>query len=155
MDWAEVDLDRALWTVPANRMKAGRAHDVPLSSAATDLLKERQRLLGNVGLVFQGQKKGKPLSNMSLLAMLRRLEMSKKTTAHGMRSTFRDWAGEGGVDRTLAEAALAHSVGNKVEAAYARSTMIEQRRPVMQSWANYVTGAANNDVVVPIRGVSA
>jgi integrase len=155
MDWAEVDLDRALWTVPADRMKAGRAHDVPLSTVAVDLLKERTRVLGNVGLVFQGQKPGKPLSNMSLLAMLRRLKMADRTTAHGMRSTFRDWAGENGVDRTLAEAALAHSVGNKVEAAYARSTMIEQRRPVMQSWANYVTVVQSDDVVVPIRGASA
>jgi len=144
MTWDEIDFDNCVWTVPAERMKAGKLHDVPLSSQAVKLLRDRAVKTGSVGLVFKGQK-GKSLSNMAMLALLKRMGRTD-ITAHGMRSTFRDWCSDNGVDRVVAEAALAHSVQSKVEAAYARSTMLERRKPVMQAWADHAAGAATTTV---------
>lgn len=134
--WDEVDLAAKVWTVPAGRMKAKREHRVPLSSRAVELLSEmRDSAQGHY--VFPGGIRGEPLSNMALLATLKRMGRSD-LTAHGFRSTFRDWAAE----RTsypgdLVEMALAHTISNKVEAAYRRGDLFEKRRRLMDAWAKF------------------
>jgi integrase len=139
-EWVEFDLDKAIWTVPAVRMKAGRQHQVPLSTRAIAILKSR--ILPDAkmqGFVFPGQKVGKPLSNMAMLECLRGL-LGKGATVHGFRSTFRDWAGDKTTfPRDVAEAALAHSLKDKTEAAYRRSTALERRRELMEAWSLYIS----------------
>jgi integrase len=151
-DWREIDLENRVWTVPASRMKAGREHRVPLSRPAMEIL-ERQRAAwfdiearryrktlkageaGPTGPVFWGQRADKALSNMSLLAVLRRMGRGD-LTSHGFRSSFRDWAAEEtDFQNEVVEMALAHAVGNKVEAAYRRGDLFEKRRLLMDRWA--------------------
>ena len=134
--WDEVDLDKRIWTIPAERMKAGREHRVPLTDAAVTLLKHVSRIGGNEH-VFPGLKRGKPLSNMACLVLLRRMERGD-LTVHGFRSTFRDWAAEQtAFPREVAEMALAHTLKDKVEAAYRRGDLFEKRRRMMEEWADY------------------
>jgi integrase len=134
--WDEVDLEAKVWTLPASRMKGGREHRVPLSRAAVALLKNMQTVHPN-DLVFPGDRRGKPLSNMSMLMTLRRMGRND-LTAHGFRSTFRDWAAEcTNFPAEVAEAALAHVIGDKVEAAYRRGDLFEKRRRLMDAWAAY------------------
>jgi integrase len=131
--WGEFDLTAKVWTVPANRMKGGREHRVPLSDRAVEIVRIMQSRREN-DFVFPGRSGG--LSNMSLLAMLR--TMGHSITAHGFRSSFRTWAAEHtNFARELAEAALAHVVGDKVEQAYQRGDLFEKRRRLMQSWSDY------------------
>ena len=133
--WDEIDLQRGLWTVPADRMKARKEHVVPLSDDAIEILQGLSEARVSEW-VFPGMKKDKPLSNMALVMVLRRL--GTDATAHGFRSTFRDWVGdETDFDPSLAEAALAHTLSSKVEAAYRRKTAIEKRRVMMQAWAGH------------------
>ena len=143
--WDEIDFKAAVWTVPAERMKAGREHRVPLSDRAVELLLELQKTrIGD--LIFPGQKAGKGLSDMSLSAVLRRLEAD--ATTHGFRSSFRDWCGERtNFPREVAEAALAHRVGSEVELAYRRGTAIEKRRRLMDAWARFLAEPAAANVV--------
>jgi integrase len=138
-DWSEVDLGKKLWTVPDARMKAGRPHQVPLSGRAVDILKSLTTPgVQPTGFVFVGQKPGTPLSNMAMLECLRDLR-GRGATVHGFRSSFRDWAGDKtDYPRDIAEAALAHVLKDKTEAAYRRSTALEQRRAMMNDWANYL-----------------
>ena len=132
--WNELNLEEATWIVPAERMKAGVEHRVPLSKAAVELLRALPRLEGS-NLVFPGSKK-QPLSDMAMTAVMRR--MKRTAVPHGFRSTFRDWAGEKtNYPRELAEQALAHALESKVEAAYRRGDALEKRRPMMESWATY------------------
>jgi len=136
MRWEEIDLDKKIWTVPAHRMKAGREHRVPLSKRATAIL---VRLTGarSGDFVFPGQRRDKPLSNMAMEMMLRRMKI-ENATVHGFRSSFRDWAGnETGYPRELIETALAHIIGDKAEQAYRRSDALEKRRELMEAWAGY------------------
>lgn len=136
MRWSEIDLDNKVWTVPANRMKAGREHRVPLSSPATAILRHLERLKIS-DFVFPGQARGKPLSNMAMEMMLRRMKVDP-TTVHGFRSSFRDWAGNvSDFPRELIETALAHVIGDKAEQAYRRSDALEKRRILMDEWAAY------------------
>jgi len=147
--WAEIDRGARLWTVPAERMKAGKAHRVPLSSAAIAVLDAMTA--GEPGaLVFPGARRGKPLSNMAFKALY--LRMGRPTlTTHGFRSTFRDWAGEATPHpRDVCEAALAHAVGDAVEQAYRRGDALEKRRALMNDWAGYCLGAEPANVV-PMR----
>lgn len=134
--WGEIDRDAAAWTVPGARMKAGREHRVPLSPRALAILTE----LGGGGdmeFVFPGNRAGKPLSNMVFLQLLKRMGYAD-LTAHGFRSTFRDWAAEQtAFPREVAEAALAHVVADKVEAAYRRGDLFEKRRQLMEEWMSY------------------
>jgi integrase len=131
--WKEFDLTAKVWTVPANRMKSNREHRVPLSDRAVEIVRIMQSRCEN-DFVFPGRSGG--LSNMSLLAMLR--TMGHSITAHGFRSSFRTWAAEHtNFARELAEAALAHVVGDKVEQAYQRGDLFEKRRRLMQSWSDY------------------
>jgi integrase len=141
--WSEFDLVAGTWTVPAERMKAKREHRVPLSDAALKLLKTLQ-LQGGGEFVFPGGRKKsdapghfRPLSNMALLETLRRMERGDLTT-HGFRSTFRDWAAERtGYPREVVEMALAHTIADKVEAAYRRGDLFEKRRRLMVEWAKF------------------
>ncbi len=144
--WPEIDFEKKLWTVPKDRMKDGQAHTVPLSDRATELLKRLLEARRN-DFVFPGEKRNKPLSNMAMLMLLRRLKAAH-LTVHGFRSSFRDWCGdETTFPREIAEAALAHKVGNEVERAYRRSDALEKRRKLMQAWANYCSNAKADNVV--------
>lgn len=134
--WSEVDLDAKLWVIPPDRMKAGKEHRVPLSSPAVAVLQSLERLND---FVFPGFKADKPLSNMTMEMLLRRMEVDQ-FTVHGFRSSFRDWCGDEAPQfpREVAEQALAHAVGNEVERAYRRGDALEQRRELMAAWADYV-----------------
>ena len=147
--WAEIDLEAKVWTVPASRMKNGREHRVPLSVEALAVLNKVSE--GDPEeFVFAGRKK-RPLSNMAFLMLLRRMGHDK-LTAHGFRSTFRDWAAERtNFQAEIAEAALGHVVGNKVEAAYRRGDFFEKRRRLMEAWAQFATTAPSDAVVVSLR----
>lgn len=117
-------------------MKAGKAHTVALASGAIELLATVPRIDGNP-YVFPGARRGKPLSNMAMLEKLR--DARPGFTVHGFRSSFRDWAAETtNHDNNIVEQALAHTISNKVEAAYRRGTMLEKRRILMQEWADYL-----------------
>lgn len=152
-NWAELDLEAAVWTVPAERMKAGREHVVPLSPAAVAVFERAKAYRrGDTDLVFPGQVRGKPLSDMTLTKALR--VMGQDITAHGFRSTFRDWVAEATTwPAELAEAALAHVISDKTVAAYQLGTMLEKRRNLMIGWADY---CADNPVdnVVPLTGLN-
>ena len=148
--WNEFDLEQALWTVPASRMKAGKEHRVPLSPAALAIINALPRTTEGV-YVFQGAKRTAPLSDMTLTAIIRRENKKRpnderwveRTTnaevvPHGFRSTFRDWASDiGQYPQDLAESALAHTIRNEAERAYRRFDMLERRRGMMNEWANY------------------
>ena len=146
MTWAEIDLDARVWTIPANRMKAGKEHRVPLADASLALLGE-PREAG--ALVFGSETKpGKRLSDMSMTALLRRMGYTD-ITVHGFRSTFRDWAGETtGFPREVIEAALAHGIKDKAEAAYARSDLFDKRRNLMEGWALHAIAQKGEEKVV-------
>jgi len=136
--WTEFDLLDKIWTVTAERMKAGREHRVPLSARALAILQEMQaHRHGDDGFIFAGSKPGKPLSNTAFHKLLRRMGRSDLTT-HGFRATFKTWASERTASQNeTVEAALAHVVGNKVEAAYQRGDLFEKRRRLMQQWATF------------------
>ncbi|WP_415999632.1 tyrosine-type recombinase/integrase [Citrobacter portucalensis] len=141
MRWSEVDFQKCIWTIPAEKMKASVQHRVPLSNQAMAVLNTMRWL--HKDLVFPSPRKQIVLSDMALTSFLRRVEAEsdvpgRVATAHGFRSSFRDWCSEHGYPRDLAERALAHTVQNKVEAAYHRTDLLEQRRPMMQAWADYV-----------------
>ena len=154
--WKEVDLEARVWTVPRERMKAGKEHRVPLSEGAIAALREAEKIRTNDNpYVFPGEKKASPLSNMAMLALLRRMKRDD-LTVHGFRSTFRDWAGETGRPDDLCEAALAHSKGNKVQEAYQRGDLLERRRVLMNDWADWCakpTTAVKNVVCIGVGSV--
>lgn len=140
--WGEIDLAAKLWTVPAARMKAGREQRVPLSAPAVTLLTQLTQLRTSEGpdaFVFPGAQPKRPLSIMAMTMVLRRMKRGE-ITVHGFRSTFRDWAGETtATAREVLEAALAHTLGSKTEAAYARGDLFEKRRVLMEAWGEYST----------------
>ncbi|MEB1111652.1 tyrosine-type recombinase/integrase [Citrobacter portucalensis] len=144
MKWSEIDFKNSVWTIPAEKMKAGQRHRVPLSKQAIEVIKHMKGL--HRELVFPSPRKQIVLSDMALTAFLRRINAvsdvpDRVATAHGFRSSFRDWCSEHRYPRDLAERALAHTVQNKVEAAYHRTDLLEQRRSMMQAWADYVYSA--------------
>ncbi|CAE6819452.1 Prophage integrase IntA [Paraburkholderia haematera] len=143
--WDEFDLKAGIWTIPGERMKAKEPHRVPLSAPALKLVKAPKEQKQHETLVFPSLRE-KVLSDMTLTALLQRVKAKSDTpgrfaTAHGFRSSFRDWASEHGYACDLAERALAHTVANKVEAAYHRTDLLEQRRPLMEAWARHVITA--------------
>jgi len=151
--WDEIDLDAGLWTIPATRIKAGKEHRVPLSTPALAILKQLRKTTDGE-FVFPGCRAKRPLSNMAMLALLKRMSRSD-LTAHGFRSTFRDWASEQtNYPREVAEMALAHAVGDKVEAAYRRGDLFQKRQRLMEAWAGYCAKPAGGKVV-PIRRAEA
>jgi len=144
--WSEVDLEARVWTIAAIRMKAGRVHAVPLSDRAVEIIKTMMREARCNDYVFLGQRPGRPLAATALNQLL--LRMSVDATVHGMRSAFRDWAGnETHFPRELAEHALAHTIGDKAEQAYRRDAALERRRPMMEAWADYLEGVSAGNVV--------
>ncbi|WP_294538754.1 site-specific integrase [uncultured Rhodoblastus sp.] len=149
--WEEIDVDAKLWVVPGERMKAGRPHRVPLSDRAVEILKDARPLANRSGLIFPGARSEKPLSDMTLTAVLRRMGRGE-LTAHGFRSTFRDWCGDKtSFPRDVAEAALAHVVRDQTEAAYRRGDALEKRRELMAAWARYCEPKAGDNVVQMTR----
>lgn len=142
--WDEFDLGAKVWCIPGERMKAGKDHRVPLPDAAMCVL-TRMAEVRRGAFVFPGQKKDRPLSNMVFLQLLKRMGRSDLTT-HGFRSTFRDWASERtAFSREVAEMALAHTIGDKVEAAYRRGDLFDKRRELMEAWASFCA-------ILPVKG---
>jgi len=132
--------------VPANRMKAGREHRVPLSGRTVSVLKQLAKVKAG-DFVFPGQVRSKPLSNMAMEMMLRRMQI-ENATVHGFRSSFRDWAGNvSSFPREVTETALAHVLGDKAEQAYRRSDALEKRRKLMEAWAAYCEPKNSGNVV--------
>ena len=147
----EMDIEANVWTIPAERMKAGRAHRVPLSPAARALI-DHQANSGN--LIFEGLRVGRPLSNMAMLMLLRRMKRAD-ITVHGFRSTFRDWAAENtAFQNEVVEMALAHSIGNKTEAAYRRGDLLPKRVELMAAWADYIERQVRAASKLPASGES-
>jgi integrase len=146
MRWSEVDLNKAVWTIPAHRMKAGREHRVPLANRAATILGQLEK--SRIGeFVFPGNVREKPLSNMAMEMVLRRMKI-KNATVHGFRSSFRDWAGNvSSFPRELVETALAHVIGDKAEQAYRRSDALEKRRKLMGAWDAYCTAQKSAKVI--------
>lgn len=152
--WKEVDMETGIWTIPAARIKAGREHRIPLSEAALAVLK-RMGEPSPDSYVFPGGKKERPLSNMALTAVLRRMDRND-ITVHGFRSTFRDWAAEcTNFPREVAEMALVHAIGDRVEAAYRRGDLFEKRRLLMEEWAVACNGGPERGASSgPVPGIS-
>jgi integrase len=141
-DWSQIDKIENVWRLTAEQMKVPRAHNVPLSKQALAVLDEAAALTGKrSGLIFPGMKKGKPLSDMTLGKVMKRIVPAEEGVPHGLRSSFQDWRAETtSFDRDLGELALAHAPSNKVEAAYRRGDMLEKRRPLMAAWGAYCAG---------------
>jgi len=147
MTWDEVDFDKALWTVPVNRMKMDRQHEVPLSDQAIAILRAQEIERTDASqFVFPGARPKQPLSNMSMAMLLRRMGAGD-FTVHGFRASARSWMAEVGVPFELAEACLAHSVGNAVVAAYLRTTMLPRRRETLIKWAAFCCGTTSDNVI--------
>jgi len=152
--WDEIDLAKRLWTIPGERMKAQQEHEVPLSEAAVSILEALPRT--DSPYVFPGAREKKPMSDMTLSKVVRRMG-DQKTTVHGCRSTFRDWAAETtAYPREVVEMALAHTIKNKAEAAYRRGNLLAKRSRLMEDWAAYcaVAQVEGSEKVTPIRGAS-
>jgi integrase len=150
-NWSEVNLDESIWTIPGIRMKGGKEHRVPLSRQATSIL--NQMLEARRGdFIFTGFKKKRPLSNMAMLVLLRRMGWAKVITVHGFRTTFRVWADERtSFPSDAAELAIAHTISNKVQAAYRRTDMLDKRRRLMQAWADYLDKLREAGKVISLR----
>src|SRR5262249_38088628 len=147
--WDEIDFKSKVWRIPAERMKAGKEHRVSLSLAALAILEKLHEVRGS-DYVFAGAKPGRPLSEMALLMLLRRMNRAD-VTVHGFRSSFRDWAAERtNSPREVAEMALAHSISSAVEAAYRRGDLFEKRRRLMEAWADYCSSEGAGEIV-PLR----
>lgn len=148
--WSEVDVSRMEWRIPGERMKAGKPHTIPLSTRALAILSRMQELRtsdDSGALIFEGSRKGSPMSDMTLTMMLRRMDVD--FTVHGFRSCFRDWAAEAtNFSREVCEAALAHTVENRVEAAYRRGDLLEKRRKLMDAWGGFCVGVGGTVVSI-------
>jgi integrase len=143
---SEIDFAQKVWTVPAARMKPGREHRVPLSTRAIEIVKGLAA--SHAGdFIFAGQKHNKPMSNMAMDMMLRRMKRDE-VTVHGFRSSFRDWAGNvSSFPREVVETALSHVIGDKAEQAYRRSDALEKRRKLMDAWSAYCEPRSRTNVV--------
>ena len=140
--WDEIDFSEKIWSIPASRMKAGKVHRVPLSNQMLKLLNKLKTDQSD-GLIFRSKTRNTAFSDMTLTKFLREKKApsdisGRHATVHGFRSSFRDWASEHGFSRDLAERALAHSIKDGVEAAYHRTDLLEQRRPMMAKWSQYL-----------------
>jgi integrase len=150
--WQEINTAEQLWSIPADRMKAGKEHRVPLSQAAVAIV-EQMVTIRQSEFVFPGGKAARPISNMAMLMVLRRMGRSDLST-HGFRSSFRDWAAERtGFAAEIAEMALAHSIGDKVETAYRRGDLFGKRRQIMDAWAKFCSAAPSERRVVALNAV--
>ena len=149
--WSELDDDLTLWTIPAERMKAGVEHAVPLSSQAADIFRRARALrIKGCDLIFPGATSGSALSDMALLELVRGMELP--ATVHGFRSSFRDWvAEEANVPREIAAAALAHTLENRDEAAYRRTDFLAKRRELMKAWGDFCVPSARSRSRRPVE----
>lgn len=150
--WSEFDLERRVWVIPAERMKAEKEHRIPLTQSMLELLKSVPKIAGSDYVFINSQ--GKPLSDMALTQVLRRMEID--STVHGLRSTFRDWAGEStAFPREVIEHALAHKLKDKAEAAYARGDLFTKRIKLMEAWDEFLNNPVvyNNNVKTIGKGV--
>jgi integrase len=149
--WDEINRAERLWIVPAERMKAGKEHRVPLSDAAMAVVGQMAEIRHGE-FVFPGRKTNRPITAAAIWALLRRMGRDDLTTIHGFRSTFRDWCAEQtNFPAEVAEMALAHTVGDKVEAAYRRGDLYQKRRQLAEAWAAFCAGQSTGGEVVPIR----
>lgn len=143
--WDEFNFEAKVWTIPAERMKAGKEHRVPLSSRAIEILEHLKTIRANAYLFPSSLHKDKPLSNMALLTMMRKMPKYSNYVPHGFRSTFRDWAAETtNYSNETVELALAHTIQNKAEAAYRRQDQLEKRAGLMQEWCGYTQAIMSN-----------
>ena len=148
--WSEIDLENKVWRIPASRMKSSKEHRVPLAPAALEVLEQAAELRDKSDLVFPSPTNyGKPLSDAMMMLLLQKAGLADRATAHGFRSSFRDWAADTGKPREIAEAALSHIVQG-VEGHYFRTDLFDRRRGMMEAWADYLTGAMAD--VVRIHG---
>lgn len=146
LPWSEIDMEKKIWTVPAERMKPGREHRVPLSHRTFAILKELARLRQG-DFVFEGQRRNRPLSSGAMDSLLDRMKV-ENATVHGFRSSFRDWAGNvSSFPREIMEMALSHVIGDKAEQAYRRGDALDKRRKLMEAWANYCEPRTTGNVV--------
>ena len=137
-NWVEIDLVKAIWTIPAERMKAGEPHSVPLSSGAINILEEANGLRADNGLIFPSSIDNKPMSDGTMRKLLQKT-LGIDATVHGFRSTFKDWAAETtNHSNEVSEMALAHTISSKTEAAYRRGDLIHKRRELMEDWSNFL-----------------
>ena len=137
MQWAEIDFEERVWTCPAERMKGNEEHQVPLTDDMLAIIEPLKAMASQY--VFEGQKRHKPLSNMAMLMLLRRMNISD-ATVHGFRSTFRDWVSEvTNIPWEVAEMSLSHKVCSNVERAYARSKLLDKRRLLMEQWSDFIS----------------
>jgi integrase len=144
--WDEIDLAKAIWVIPGSRMKAGKEHRVPLSNRAVAILTAMKEMRTS-DFIFPGTSSGKPLSGMAMAMQLRRMKAAD-ITVHGFRSTFRDWASETtSFPHEVCEQALAHTIGNKTEAAYRRGDLFEKRQRLMQAWADFIENGQRSNVI--------
>jgi integrase len=151
-EWSELDLDSAVWIIPASRMKMKTEHVVPLSRQSVEAFREVRANAGGSRYVFPGRNPDKPISNNTMLFALYRLGYKGRMTGHGFRSTFRDWAAERtNYPREVAEMALAHAVSDKVEAAYRRGDLFEKRRKLMNAWATYCATPAEPGKLIHMK----
>lgn len=147
-DWSEIDLEMAEWLIPAQRMKSKREHRIPLSGRAVEILESAKLLSDETGLVFPGNAPRRPLSDMTLSKLVK--ELGFDADVHGFRTSFKTWTQERtNTARDVSEAALAHVVKDKAEAAYARSDFFDKRRKLMERWADFLCGKPAE--VVPLR----
>ena len=138
MQWTEIDFENRIWTCPSERMKGNEEHQIPLTNEMLAIIEPLQAMASEY--VFEGQKRHKPLSNMAMLMLLRRMNIND-ATVHGFRSTFRVWVSEvTNVPWDVAEMSLSHKVGSNVERAYARSKLLDKRRSLMERWSGFVVG---------------
>ena len=145
--WPEIDFEKKVWTIPADKMKASKKYRIPLSARCIDILARAQKLYAGGLFVFPGRVEKKPLSTMAFLMMIRR--MRKHFTADGFRSSFRDWAAERtNFSRQVYEMALAHSVSDKTGAEYLRGDLFDQRRVLMDTWAAFATAGSDEKTVI-------
>jgi integrase len=148
--WSETDLNTATWTIPAQRMKAKKEHRIPLSGRALEILAEAKALNDGSDLIFAGTRHGKPLSDMTLSKLVK--ENGFAADIHGFRTSFKTWTQERtNTAREVSEAALAHTIQNKAEAAYARSDLFEKRRALMERWASLLANDVDENKVVSLN----
>ena len=149
-DWSEIDLKAKTWTIPEARMKMGAEHVIPLTPRMMQILADAKALQGDAGLIFKGAK-GKPQSENTHANLAKSVSGDDAITAHGFRSTFRDWASERtSFPNEVIEKSLAHATKSATEAAYFRSNLIERRRELMAAWCNYVSPMAHGSNVVTL-----
>ena len=155
--WSEFDLGKAIWVIPKERMKSRKSHAVPLSPRCLAILRAARTLNPHGVLAFEGVKKGRPLSDMTFTKLLRDVGLGERATAHGFRSSFKDWCAEvARVPNEVSEAALAHTIKDPVQAAYLRTNFFAQRKSLMEAWARHCgSGSSSHELHISVADQAA